>query len=246
MNGQISGSGLASVVCVHGWACEGGQFHEMSGALEREFRIYCPDLPGHGGTPLEGFVPGFEAYADAVANFIRDHKLIRPVLLGHSMGGVLALMASRRLEVRAVINLDGSMPAAAHSLAGQNAIRDWLDLPDFRERLARALREGFFLPHERDARCEAIIHTMCSAPEAVLRFLPEQVHYLNTEAILAGVKAPVLYIGAAKPRFDVVCSRAMLPQLRCEQISEGGHFLHVYQCARVVDIVREFLRSCRD
>ena len=43
-------------------------------------------------------------------------------------------------------------------------------LLDFRVRLAGALREAFFLPSERDGRCEEIIRTMCAAPDSVLRF----------------------------------------------------------------------------
>ncbi len=240
---EVSGSGDVPLVCTHGWACNGEQFMELSRFLEKDFRIFCLDLPGHGRTPLDGFLPGFEHYAGTMVDFALKHKLERPVLLGHSMGGVLSLMAaaSGRLQPRAVVNLDGSLPPAEKTLAGQNTIYRWLDEPDFRGRLARLLREIFFLSFERDARCNAIIETMCSAPEAVLRFLPEQVGELQPERILPKVAAPVLFVGSAVPRFDAGKAATVIPHLRLERIPNAGHFLHVYAADRVAALLKDFL-----
>lgn len=242
---EVSGSGGIPLVCTHGWACNGDQFIELSRFFVKEFRVFRPDLPGHGRTPLNGFLPGFEAYAGEVAEFVSTHKLESPVLLGHSMGGVLSLMAaaSGRLHPRAVINLDGGLPPAERTLAGQRTIRSWLDKPDFRERLAGALRETFFQPSERDDRCEKIVKTMCSAPEAVLRFLPEQAGELHPENTLPNVAASVLFIGSAAPRFDAEQAAAAIPDFRLERIPNAGHFLHIYVADRVAALIKDFLRS---
>jgi pimeloyl-ACP methyl ester carboxylesterase len=245
MHFAISGSGDIPLICTHGWACNGEQFIELSLLLAKDFRIFRPDLPGHGQTLLNGFKPGFERYANVIVDFALQHGLKHPVLLGHSMGGVLSLMAAAtgRLGPRAVINLDGSLPATEKTLAGQMQIRRWLDKPDFRKRLAKLLRKAFFLPSERGAGCEAILQTMCSAPEAVLRFLPEQVAELHPDLILPGVAAPVLFIGSAAPRFDAQMAAALIPGLQLEQIPEAGHFLHVYAADRVAAMVIKFLKS---
>ena len=122
-------------------------------------------------------MPDFKGYARLIADFAQEHQLERPVLLGHSMGGILSMMAAGagHLAARAVINLDGSLPATEGTLAAQRMICGWVHEPDFRQRLAWQVRSAFFLPSERDARCEAIIHAMCSAPAAVLRLLPGEV-----------------------------------------------------------------------
>ena len=101
------------------------------------------------------------------------------------MGGILSLLTAARLRPRAVINLDGGLPATDHALTAHAIIRRWLDETDFRVRLAGTLREAFFLPSERDGRCEEIIRTMCAAPDSVLRFLPEQVGALDPARILS-------------------------------------------------------------
>jgi len=230
---EVSGSGHVPVICIHGWACNGSQFAGLNPFLQKDFRIFCLDLPGHGQTPLDGFSPGFERYAGLLVDFALKHKLDRPVLLGHSMGGVLSLMAaaSGRLQPRAVINLDGSLPPREETVAGQRLIRSWLDKPDFRERLRTMLRNAFFLPSERDARCETILQTMCSAPEAVLRAFPEQADALQPDRI-----------GGAAPRYDVRKAANSIPQFHLEQIPDAGHFLHVYAANRVAAIVMSFLK----
>jgi len=242
---EISGAGNIPLICTHGWACRGEQFAGLSHLLAKDFRIYRLDLPGHGQTPLDGFVPGFEAYAGMIADFVLKHGLERPVLLGHSMGGVLSLMAAAtgRLQPRAVINLDGSLPPGEKTLAGQQLIRSWMEEPDFRGRLAGLWREIFFLASERDTRCEAIVQTMCSAPDAVLRFLPEQAGELQPEFILPRVTVPVLFVGAAVPLFDAQKAAAAIPRLRVEHIPDAGHFLHVYAADRVAALLKSFLNS---
>ncbi|MGO8839385.1 MAG: alpha/beta fold hydrolase [Limisphaerales bacterium] len=240
---EVSGSGDVPLVCIHGWACNGDQFVDLSRHLAKDFRIFRLDLPGHGRTPLDGFLPGFELYAGMMVDFILKHKLERPVLLGHSMGGMLSLMAAAagRLQPRAVINLDGSLPPTEETLAGQKMIHGWLDEPDFRRRLALLLRKVFFLPSEHDPRCEAILQTMCSAPEPVLRFLPEQIGGLHPDRILPKVTAPVLYVGCAVPLFDSQKAAAVIPHLRLEQIPDAGHFLHIYAADRLAAILKSFL-----
>ncbi len=199
---SVSGRGDAPLLCVHGWGCRKEQFDEVARLLDDGFRIYRLDLPGHGETPLGDFVPTFANFSGVVVEFAREHGLTNAALLGHSMGGALALMAAASLQPRAVMNLDGSLPAAARTLAGQATIRGWLGEPGFRERLAGVLREVYFLPAEHDTRCEQIVREMCAMPESVLRFLPEQIGDLRAEDHLPRIAAPVLYVGAAAPRFD--------------------------------------------
>jgi len=240
---EVSGSGAVPLVCIHGWACNGDQFIELSRLLAKDFRIFRLDLPGHGRTPLDGFLPGFESYAGLIVDFILKHQLERPVLLGHSMGGVLSLMAAAagQLQHRAIINLDGFLPPTGETLAGQQLIRSWLDESDFRGRLGKLLRKVFFLPSECDARCEAILQTMCSAPDAVLRFLPEQIGGLHPDQILPRLTAPVLFVGSAAPLFDAKQAAADIPRFRLEQLSDAGHFLHIYAADRVAAMVRSFV-----
>jgi pimeloyl-ACP methyl ester carboxylesterase len=243
---EISGRGRVPLICVPGWACAASQFEGLSKLLGDTFRIYRLNLPGHGSTPLNDFKPGFEAYARAIVEFSLEQQLERPVLLGHSMGGVLCLMAASRrwdIQPRAVINLDGSLPAAARLAGLYPSLKTLMALPDFREHFTKLARAAFFLDSERDARCEAIIQGMGAAPEAVLRFLPEQAGDLKPEEILPAVQSPVLFVGAAEPRFAADKAAALIPRITCKRIPDAGHFLHIYALNELVSILNQFFQS---
>jgi len=241
----VSGSGKVPLVCVHGWGCNADQFVELSRLLADRFRVYRIDLPGHGRTPLNDFKPGFESYARQIAEFAGEQKLERPVLLGHSMGGVLFLLAAAQGDVqpRAVINLDGTLPAAASSAAAYPVLRAMMSRPDYREQFAEMVRTAFFLQTERDARCEEIVRTMSSAPEAVLRFLPEQAGDLRPELTLPNIKVPVLYVGGARPRFDAEQAASLISRFTYVQIPNAGHFLQVYATEKLLPILGSFFES---
>jgi pimeloyl-ACP methyl ester carboxylesterase len=85
-----AGSGK-SVVFVHG-ACENSSFWNHQKALSDRYRIITMDLPGHGRSePLEGEIL-VRHYSEVVSEFIARTCPEKAVLVGHSMGGAIALM----------------------------------------------------------------------------------------------------------------------------------------------------------
>lgn len=237
-----SGSGSVPLVCVHGWGCDGRQFVDLAERLAGQFRLYLIDLPGHGQTALGNFQPSFQNFTDVLVEFLSTRMSEPPILLGHSMGGVLSLLAGVRMNPRAIINLDGALPAADATVAGQKLIAARLNDPDLQAWFEEFLREAFFLPEERDEKCRAILRDMCRMPQAVLRFLPEQIETLDARSTLPLLGSPVLYVASAKPRFDDAQAKQLNPCFSFSRISSAGHFLHVYAAGRVAELVLRFVK----
>ncbi len=60
----------------------------------------CPDPGGFRGAASVSATPYLEALCENLAAYIRDAKLTRPVVAGHSLGGVAALwLAAKRPEL---------------------------------------------------------------------------------------------------------------------------------------------------
>lgn len=59
------------------------------------WRVLAPDLPGFAGTPHAGPV-SIAGYADWLHEWLRTQEVTRPVLLGHSLGGAVALEVAAR------------------------------------------------------------------------------------------------------------------------------------------------------
>jgi pimeloyl-ACP methyl ester carboxylesterase len=101
------GSGDPLLVLLHGLGATGEVWSGWRPLLARRWpgSWIAPDLPGHGGSPpLAAYT--FDGFAAAVAGIVRPSAPV--VVLGHSLGGVVALaLASGRfaVPVQAVIGL---------------------------------------------------------------------------------------------------------------------------------------------
>ncbi|WP_406639038.1 alpha/beta fold hydrolase [Amycolatopsis sp. WGS_07] len=98
---RVTGHGEPPVLLLHGLGSTGAVWDGLTGLLDQ--RLLVPDLPGHGGSPrLPEY--SFETLAAAVADALDESGPV--VVLGHSLGGVVALeLASGRygLDVSSVL-----------------------------------------------------------------------------------------------------------------------------------------------
>lgn len=80
------------ILFVHGLG--GTQFHflPLFARLEKDFRLIALDRPGSGYSSRQGLTPASpKEQASFIASFIDAVKLDRPLLVGHSLGGAVAL-----------------------------------------------------------------------------------------------------------------------------------------------------------
>ena len=123
-----------TIVALHYWAGAGHEFDALRPLLPPGVRLLAPDMPGFGQQPAP---PHFDysvpAYADWVAAYLAGHQVADFTLLGHSMGGKIALLlaARRPAGLRRLVLLSPSPPphepmsatarAAARAAYGQPA-----------------------------------------------------------------------------------------------------------------------------
>ena len=92
------------VVLLHGLTFDRRVWDPVVEHLGQSCRCVCVDLPAHGESG--GSAASIEEVADAVADTV-DHALSDPaVVVGHSMGAVVALRYAARRSVRGVVNVD--------------------------------------------------------------------------------------------------------------------------------------------
>lgn len=97
--GEKHGKGAATVVALHGWARNRSDWSSTLDGLD----ALALDQPGFGATPAPEEAWGTEAYGAWLAEILEG--LDRPVLVGHSFGGRVAvqLAAARPELVRGVV-----------------------------------------------------------------------------------------------------------------------------------------------
>jgi pimeloyl-ACP methyl ester carboxylesterase len=106
------------VILIPGLGSSGAVWEGTVAALEAKHECHVLTLAGFAGQPpIKG--PLVETATAELAAYIKEHKLGRPAVIGHSMGGVLALhlAANHGKDVGPIIIVD-SVPALGYSRPG--------------------------------------------------------------------------------------------------------------------------------
>jgi pimeloyl-ACP methyl ester carboxylesterase len=96
------GRGERTFVLVHGFTGSRTDFEGVAPILAQTRRVIAPDLRGHGGTTNVGRPEAysFEALAQDLTRFLDALEIPSCDLLGHSMGGVVAMLAALAVPER--------------------------------------------------------------------------------------------------------------------------------------------------
>ena len=142
----VGGAG-PPLVLVHGFAGAASNFAALAPLLARRHRVLLPDLPGHGGSAPLPAAPSLAGYADRVAAVLDHERVGSAAVVGHSMGGVVALrLASRRPELvdalvlAAAAGISTTSRLAELLLATAATLRPGRRVAVWRDRIARSPR----------------------------------------------------------------------------------------------------------
>lgn len=81
----------AAVVLLHGFLENQSMWNDFIPELSKRNRVITIDLLGHGATECLGYVHSMEDQADMVHHVLMDLNIRKAILIGHSMGGYVAL-----------------------------------------------------------------------------------------------------------------------------------------------------------
>lgn len=128
----VTGSG-APMILIPGLASGGNVWDGTLAHFKGRYQCHVLTLAGFAGQPaIQG--PFLEKVRDAIIKYIHDQKLDHPVIIGHSLGGMMAfwLAESAPADVGPIISVDGVPfysalinPAATHesSIPGAEQLR---------------------------------------------------------------------------------------------------------------------------
>ncbi len=79
------------VILLHGFLENSKIWQPFLPELSKKNRVICMDLLGHGKSDCLGYVHTMELMAEIVEALIASLNLLKPTIIGHSMGGYVAL-----------------------------------------------------------------------------------------------------------------------------------------------------------
>ena len=80
-----------AVILLHGFLENSTMWKYLAQVITQKNRVICIDLLGHGQTDCLGYIHSMEDMADAVHHVISELKIRKAIIVGHSMGGYVAL-----------------------------------------------------------------------------------------------------------------------------------------------------------
>jgi pimeloyl-ACP methyl ester carboxylesterase len=199
---------------LHGGSGRWQLYAAMLGELAGRCHVYAPDLRGHGAS---GWVPGgytINDYVEDIAAFLRE--VSGPaVLMGHSLGGIIAVAAAKACPelVRALIVGDGPLDGAAWGRLmrdGRGKLAAWRTLAggkyavDEIERRLLDAPEGSSTLREMFGEGSPIIHDLAERlyhhdPD-MLGMLIEEFEQVaagyDMQTVLPAIRCPVMLVQA--------------------------------------------------
>ena len=195
-----------AILFIHGIGGAGRAWaRQVASFAAAGFAPQAPDLPGYGGRPP---VPAmhFESLAEDAEAFAAQHHMRRPVLVGHSMGGMVAqTMLRRRPEGYAAAVLAATSPAFGNADGGfqRKFIADRLgplDAGKTMVELAIAMVDRMLGPRPDAAARALAIDVMGNVPPETYRAAVRSLTTFDERANLARIAIPVLCLaGEADP-----------------------------------------------
>ena len=99
---DVRGKGDTALVFIHGWACNRSFWHEQVDNFAQQYYVVSVDLGGHGEFQANRDVWSIAAFGGDVKVIVEQLDLAEVVLIGHSMGGMVALECARLMPKRVV------------------------------------------------------------------------------------------------------------------------------------------------
>jgi pimeloyl-ACP methyl ester carboxylesterase len=234
--------GDRSILFLHGNSCDHTFLAPQIEYFSKRFRVVAPDLRGHGASDKPDCAYTFARLSDDIAEMAEQMGLSSMNVVGHSMGGAVALELSHRHPelVLTLACLDSTVltppgrPSRIHSLLEGLKSDAW-------QGYFRRYFEAAFEPTDDPHRKQAILQRMLTTPQHVVISLFEQWRIADGAAAAQACRAPFLYISSTKLRTDTAQLRELCPQLTTGQVVGSGHFMTLEVPDQVNAMLERFL-----
>jgi len=243
VNYESCGEGR-DVIVLHGWGASIAAVKPIVNKLSNNFKVYALDLPGFGRSQLPGEVWGTPEYAGLVKAFIEKLNIEKPIIIGHSFGGKIAIYLTGKLGVEAqkMILIDSAGIKKKRTLTYYYRVYTF--------KLLKLIVKTLFSP----ARAEQMIEnarkrhgsTDYKNAAGLLRQIMVKIVNEDLRNYLPQIKAPTLLIWGENdgdtPVADGRIMEKLIPDAGLVVLSRAGHFSYLDKEYEFNVIIQNFLK----
>ena len=239
----LAGVNRAPIVVVHGWCCDHRYFAPQYGHFSARHHVVAVDQRGFGASDKPQQKYTIEGFADDLAWLCRELGLTKPALVGHSMGGAVALAtAARHPELpRAIALCD---PAIFFPSFFGSVIQPFLQglaSPGYKDVARGFADQRLFIDADDKAMRARIVDEMSTAAQQPMHTAFESIVSFDSESAAKACKVPALLIDAEPPVCERARFKAACPQLQFASTAGAGHFHQLLVPDQVNAMLERFL-----
>jgi pimeloyl-ACP methyl ester carboxylesterase len=213
--------------------------------FQRTHRVLSVDLRGHGQSDKPHQDYTMAAFADDLAWLCDERGLKKPVVVGHSMGGVIAVELARQFPELpgAVVTLDSPVVPPQVGRAGRLAVAEALRGPDYQKVQQEFVEKLLFIAADDPALKARVVREMSSAPQYVMASAFAHTIRHDTDTAVAACKVPLLVLAAASWLSDVSRLQELCPYAVLGQTVGAGHFHQLEVPEQVNAMIERFMAT---
>ena len=237
-----AGKGNPPLVFIHGGFADHTHFTPQFDYFKRNHHVLTMDLRGHGESekPQQDYT--ITAYSDDIYWLCQQVGIKKPIVIGHSMGGLIALEVNKRYPdfPTGIVIMDTPIAPPAMFVEGLRQFADALRTPIYREAVIQFLNQFIGFGDDPSRRSEVMNSMLNFAQHVGASSLESYVNY-DTISAAAACKVPILYIGAGFGFADLVRFKELTPQLMVAQTVGSGHYHQLEVPTQVNAMIERFI-----
>jgi len=242
---SVTGKGEPALVFIHCGGCNRNVWENQVAEFSKTNRVVTIDLPGHGESGLERKNWSIEGYGDDVKTVVTKLKLKRVILVGSSMGGPVALEATRQMPERVVAIIPVDVLHNVETKLTQEQIDGAIKQlrADFKGAMTGFLNQMLFAPSTPAAvRTRITSEVTSQRPEVAIAIMKGILAYDSVPA-LKEVKVPIHAINADMTPTNLEVNRKYAPQFDAMIIKGTGHYPMLEDPARFNQMLADILKT---
>ena len=241
------------VIILHGIFGISDNWVTIGKKLAEKFSVYIPDQRNHGQSPHSATFNYF-ALSDDLLEFIKEHNLENPVIIGHSMGGKVAMTFAlehpEMVEKLVVVDISPrKYPGRNVHFEMINAMMD-VDFDKIVSREEVSIQLAASIPNER-IRLFVMKNLYRKTRNTFDWRLNLEALSANMDYVFEGVESsdtydgPVLFVRGGKSDYiadaDIPLISKLFPAFRLQTIPNASHWVHADSPSELCALLSLFL-----
>ena len=240
-----------SIIILHGLFGSISNWRKIAKHFSKQYQVISLDLRNHGNSPWHERMT-YEDLAGDVNTFILENSIIKPHIIGHSMGGktLMTLIQSSDIKIGASFVIDIAPVKYDRSHDYLLKAMESIDLTDFTTRseidaeLAKTVQEYGL----RQYLMQNLIRDgACYKWRINLKSIISNMAYIIDYNKLNSCNNKIIFVKGEQS--DYINSNyferiyALFPSAKIETISDAGHWLHAEKSGELITIIEKHLNS---